>query len=171
MGQLSLSPFSHSGRYRSVGCRICRVLLFGPVSTWCRTLSSQTSGPTHTSTVLWLFYIVLHSNRRSTDEYLVNHRNIVFRQMLVMQLVYSLNIYNIHWTRPMSWLLIMMTSPNGNIVCITCLCEGNPPVTGNLSQRLVTRSFAVFYLPEQTFEWAIETPVICGAIALIITPL
>ena len=60
MGLLSLSPFSHSGRCRSVGCRICRVLLFGPVSTWCHTPSSQTSGPTHISAVHWLFYIVLH---------------------------------------------------------------------------------------------------------------
>ena len=60
MGLPSLSPFSHSGRCRSVGCRICRVPLFGPVSTCCHTPSSKTSCPSHTSTVRWLFYIVLH---------------------------------------------------------------------------------------------------------------
>ena len=36
IGLLSLSPFSHSGRCHSVGCRICRGQLFGPRSVGCR---------------------------------------------------------------------------------------------------------------------------------------
>ena len=55
------------------------------------------------------------------------------------------------------------------------LYEGNPPVTGGFpSQRPVTRGFeGFFYLssPEQTVEQTIETPVIWGAIALIMTSL
>ena len=52
-------------------------------------------------------------------------------------------------------------------------CDGNPLVPdGFPSQRPVTQSFHFFVdLPEQTFEQAIETLVIRGAIALIIMSL
>ena len=53
------------------------------------------------------------------------------------------------------------------------LCEGNAPVTGGFpSERTVTRNFDVFlYVPEQTAEQTIPTPVIWDAIALIMTSL
>ena len=50
---------------------------------------------------------------------------------------------------------------------------GNSPVTGEfLSQMPVTWSFDIFlYMPKQTVEWTIESPVIWDTIALIITSL
>ena len=55
----------------------------------------------------------------------------------------------------------MMTSSNGNIFHVTGLCAGNSPVTGEFpSQRLVTRSFGVFFdlrlnkrLSKQSWGW------------------
>ena len=40
----------------------------------------------------------------------------------------------------------MMTSSNRNIFCVTGLCAGNSPVTGEFpAQRPVTRRFDVFF--------------------------
>ena len=57
---------------------------------------------------------------------------------------------------------------------LLALRAGISPVTGEFpSQRPVTRSFDVFLIcvPEQTVVQTIETPVISGAIALIMTSL
>ena len=45
------------------------------------------------------------------------------------------------------WVLIMMTSSNGNIFRVTGLCAGNSPVTGEFpAQRpVMMRSFDVFF--------------------------
>ena len=44
--------------------------------------------------------------------------------------------------------LIITTSSNGNILCVTCLCAGYLSVTGQLpSQRPVTRSFDIIFDP------------------------
>ena len=49
-------------------------------------------------------------------------------------------------------------------------CEGNlPDSSGFPSQKPVTRSFDVFYAPEQTVELTIKMPVIWDPIALIMT--
>ena len=55
----------------------------------------------------------------------------------------------------------MMTSSNGNISCVTGLCTGNSPVTGDFAaQRPVTRSFDFFFdlhpnkwLSKQSWGW------------------
>ena len=57
---------------------------------------------------------------------------------------------------------------------LLALWEWNPPVTGGFpSQWPVTQSFDAFIwsAPEQTVEQTIETPVIWGAIALIMKSL
>ena len=63
------------------------------------------------------------------------------------------------------WIVPMMTSYNGNIFRITgaLRVEGGFP-----SERPVTWSFDVFF-DQQTIEQTIDTPVIWGAIALIMT--
>ena len=62
--------------------------------------------------------------------------------------------------------IIMMTSSNGSISCVTGLCAGNSPVTGEFpSQRPVTRNFDVFFdlrlnkqLKKQSWGWWFEMP-------------
>ena len=60
---------------------------------------------------------------------------------------------------------VMMTSSNGNIFRVTGHLCGNSPVTGEFpAQKLVTRSFDVFYLrlnervSTQSWDWWFETP-------------
>ena len=56
---------------------------------------------------------------------------------------------------------------------LLALCEGNLPVTGGFPlQSPVTRGvlwYILWYVPEQTAEQKIKTPVIWDAIALIMT--
>ena len=60
----------------------------------------------------------------------------------------------------------MMTSSNGSIFRVTAPFWGESTCHWWFpSQRLVTRSFDVFYLSEQMFEQTIETPVLWNAIA------
>ena len=57
---------------------------------------------------------------------------------------------------------------------LLALCEGNPPITGGFpSQRLVTRSFDVFFdlRLNKRLSKTIETPVVWDAIAVIMTSL
>ena len=66
----------------------------------------------------------------------------------------------------------MMMSSNGNIFCITGLCEGNPPVTGR--SPLIKASYAerwcfLWSMPEQTLEQTIEMPVIWRTMVFIMT--
>ena len=85
---------------------------------------------------------------------------------------------NIHRWFIAKWLklnFLMMTSPNGNIFAFLALFEGNPPVTGGflskgLSLDVELWSF-LWSAPEQTVEQIIESPVIWGAIPLIVTSL
>ena len=66
----------------------------------------------------------------------------------------------------------MMTSSNGNMFGFTSPLCGE--FTGHRripSQRPVTRSFDVFFAPEQTTEQTIEIPVIWDTIAQIMTSL
>ena len=58
-------------------------------------------------------------------------------------------------------------------VSLLALCDWKPPVTGGFpSRRPVTQSVGgFFFICEQKFEQATETPVIWYAIALIMTSL
>ena len=52
-----------------------------------------------------------------------------------------------------------MTSSNGNFSVLISLGEGNPSVTGEFpSQRLVTRSFDVFFDQRLNKQWWSDTP-------------
>ena len=77
-------------------------------------------------------------------------------------------------THGMSCLCIMMTSPTGNIFRL------DGPLCGKFTSHRwipLTKAsdaehcFFLWSAPRQTVEWTIETPVICDAIALIITSL
>ena len=73
--------------------------------------------------------------------------------------LYSFKLYRILHDDAIKW---------KHFSCLLVLYEGNPPVTdGFPSQRPVTRSFDIFF--EQAAEQTIETPMILGVIALIMT--
>ena len=63
-----------------------------------------------------------------------------------------------------AWYCIMMASSNGHISALLALCEGNPPVTGYLTQAsdAELRCF-LWSAPEQMVEQRIQTKVICDA--------
>ena len=71
-------------------------------------------------------------------------------------------------------ILMMMTSSNANIFCVTGTLWGEFTGHGwiSLTKASDTELWCFFlYAPEQTIGWTIETPVICDAVAPIITSL
>ena len=68
---------------------------------------------------------------------------------------------------PTLWMAsCMITSSNGTFSCVTVLCAGNSPITGEFSsQRPVTRSYGIFFdlrpnkrMSKQSWGWWFETP-------------
>ena len=85
----------------------------------------------------------------------------------LLQFITLVLVENVVWLPPAAiFEFHMMTSSNGNISALLAPCAGNSPVTDEFpSQRLVTRSFDVFFdlrlnkqLSKQSWGWWFETP-------------